>query len=416
MKYLRITLIVVISVLIGYFIGVNRISFAWDNYKPNLTIVNKEPPVTNQTLDLAKFWEVLDKLQSNYYDKSQLDAQKLLDGAIVGMVEGIGDPYTVYLPPVENTEFKEGLAGQFSGIGAELGMNEKQIIVVAPIDGSPAQKAGIRAGDAIYKVDDEMTSGWTLNQAVDKIRGPKGTDVTLTVLHKNEDKPSEIKITRDTITVKSVVGWVKPVKDIDELKGLKTNTKNIAYIRLSQFGDTANKDWVSVINQMQLDMKKLGNVSGFILDLRNNPGGYLTEAQFIAGEFLPEGKVVVTQDSGNGNTESLYVNRNGLVQDIPMVVLLNGGSASASEIVAGALRDHNRAQIVGEKSFGKGTIQSSEDLGAGAGLHITIAKWLTPNGTWVHKNGLEPDVAVEISEADLSHDTQLEKAVEVLVQ
>jgi len=414
----QLVLIILISFLVGYYFGVNKVKLDWKNYKPSLTVTNKEPSLylSSNSVDFSLFWTVWQKLENNYYDKSKLDAKKMLNGAIGGMVQSVGDPYTLYLPPSQNNDFKQGLAGQFSGIGAELGLRDKQIIVIAPITGSPAQKSGIEAGDAIVKVDGEITIGWTLPQAVEKIRGEKGTQVTLTIMHKNSEKEQVIKITRDIITVKSVDGWVKKAKDIKGVSGLDLQEIEVGYIRLSQFGDSTNKDWFSLVNALNLQLKNK-NVRGLILDLRNNPGGYLTDAVFISSEFLKEGTPVVIEDNGRQEKMTLSVSRRGLLTDIPLIVLINKGSASASEIVSGALRDNKRAILLGENSFGKGTIQQADDLGNGAGLHITIAKWLTPNSTWVNGVGLKPDISVLATDPkDPSHDLQLEKAVKELIK
>ncbi|MEN9406921.1 MAG: carboxy-terminal-processing protease, carboxyl-terminal processing protease [Candidatus Parcubacteria bacterium] len=419
MRFPRLFLLTVIAFALGYMIGVNKIEVDWKNYRPTVSVVNKEPPNPDQKLDLGPMWIVMEKLQTQYYDKTKIDSQKMLNGAITGLVSSLDDPYTVYLPPVQNTQFKQTLAGQFEGIGAELGMKDKQIIVVAPLEGSPAQKAGIRAGDAIVKVDDAPTFGWTLNQAIEKIRGPKGTKVTLSVLHKNEQSLKDIAVSRDTISVKSVFLWTKKIQNIDEINQKafpKEQLQNeVAYIRLSQFGDSTNEEWLSLINKLSLEVQRNKNIKGLVLDLRNNPGGYLTDATFISSEFLPIGKTVVTQDDGNGNTLDLKVEKKGVLLNLPMVILVNKGSASASEILSGAMRDYDRALIVGETSFGKGTIQTAEDLGGGAGIHITIAKWLTPKGTWVHQKGIEPDIVVEPDAKNLARDAQLEKAIETLL-
>lgn len=416
---LRFILVALISGLIGYQIGVSKISYEWKQYKPKVSIESRNPPTSLRTLDFSLFWSVWERIENSYYDKTVLDPQKLLNGAISGMVQSLGDPYTVFLPPTQNNDFKEGLSGQFQGIGAELGIRDKQIIVIAPLDGTPAQKSGIKAGDAILKVDGKDTSGWTLSQAVEKIRGPKGTDVVLNIIRKDEEKPKDIKITRDTITVKSVTGWIKSIKSITGITsttGIKGKEDfEVGYIRLSQFGDKTNQEWLTLVNDLELKIKDNPRFKGIVLDLRNNPGGYLTDANFIASEFIKDGTVVI-QDKGNNETSTLSVSRKGLFTEIPLVVLINKGSASASEIVAGALRDHKRAKLVGETSFGKGTIQQAEDLGNGAGLHVTIAKWLTPNGTWVHEKGLEPDIKVSPDEKDSSRDLALEKAVEELLK
>jgi len=414
-KLLQLVVLLIISGLIGYYFGINNVKFSWQAYKPSLMIINKEPPASLSSVDFSTFWNVWGKIEDGYYDKTKLDPTKMLNGAIQGMIASIGDPYTMYLPPVQNTDFKNGLAGQFSGIGAELGMKDNQIIVIAPLDGSPAEKAGLKAGDVIVKVNSESSVDWALPAAVDKIRGPKGTSVTLTVLHKDSKTPQEITIVRDTITVKSVEGWVKSAKDIEGINVPKILTDKVAYVRLSEFGDSTNADWTSLINSMSLKMQTDKTIKGFILDLRNNPGGYLTDAVFIASDFLKPGTPVVLEQDVTGTT-TLSVTRPGLMYDIPVIVLINKGSASASEIVSGALRDNqvngkSRALLLGETSFGKGTVQQADDLGSGAGLHITIAKWLTPNGTWVHGKGLKPDIAVAEDAKDPSHDAVLEKAV-----
>lgn len=417
---LRFIIGLLIAGLIGYTIGVTKISLDWKNYNPRLEVVNKEPPPSLMRADFAPFWTVLSKIEDTYYDKSAIDPEKMVNGAIIGMVESLDDPYTVYLPPVKNTEFKQGLAGKFEGIGAELSIKDKQIIVVAPLDGSPAQKAGVKAGDAVLKVNDEAIAGWTLAQTVEKIRGPKGTEVKIVVLHKSDTKPTDIKIVRDTIQVKSLVSWTKKVKDVEAINNkagalAQHQDNKVIYIRLSQFGDTANSEWTNIAIKLSQELKKEPEIKGVVFDLRNNPGGYLTDAVYIASEFVKDGTAVMQEDK-NKEQEKFPVSGRGMLTDIPVVVLLNGGSASASEIVAGSLRDHKRAILVGEKSFGKGTIQAAEDLGGGAGIHVTIAKWLTPNGTWVHKKGLEPDVAVPVDQKDPSHDAQLEKAIEQLVK
>lgn len=415
-KLLYIFFIAFVSGFLGYQLGINKVSFDWQNYKPTVNIINKEPPVSISNVDFTNFWAVWQKLQSDYYDKTKLDSQKILNGAISGMVQSLDDPYTIFLPPVQNTDFKQGLAGQFEGIGAELGMQGKQIVVVAPLDGMPAQKAGIKAGDAVLKVNGQSTNGWSLSQAVDKIRGPKGSSVMLSVLRKGDTKPQDIKIERDQITVKSVDGWVKKIKDIENIKvPANADDKKIMYIRLSQFGDNSNSEWLSLINKLSLQVQGDKNFKGIVFDLRNNPGGYLTDATFIASEFIKSGTIVI-QEKGNGEKTDFPVSRKGLFTDTPVTVLINKGSASASEIVAGALRDNGRAKLVGDTSFGKGTIQQAEDLGNGAGLHITIAKWLTPKETWVHGKGLQPDIKVALDPKDPTRDTQLEKAIEYMLK
>lgn len=426
LKGFQFIILILIAFFGGYYFGVNKTSLDWKNYKPVLSISSKEPPPSLSSLDFSNFWAVWQSLENNYYDKSKLDPSKMLNGAISGLVESIGDPYTIYLPPVSNNDFKQGLAGQFQGIGAELGIKDKKIIIIAPLSDSPAQKAGIKAGDFILKVDDMSTQGWTLSQTVSKIRGPKGTSVTLSILHKDSKNPQDIKIIRDVIVVKSIDGFIKRVADFENIKLTSTlkaaENDEIIYLKLSQFGDSTNKDWLSLVNNLNLKVANpsagsgQGNFKGIILDVRNNPGGYLTDAVFIASEFLKEGTPVVIQETAGGERSTLRVSRRGLFINTPIVVLINKGSASASEIVSGALKDNGRVKLVGETSFGKGTIQQAEDLGSGAGFHVTIAKWLTPNGTWVNGKGLVPDISVSLDSKGEFRDTQLEKAIEELVK
>jgi len=415
---IQVILIALICLLVGYYFGINKVNFDWTRYHPSISVESKEPPTGVTNVDFTQFWNVWEKLQTDYYDKTKVDPQKMLNGAIEGMVGSLDDPFTLYLPPTQNTDFKQGLAGQFEGIGAELGLSGKQIIIIAPINGSPAQKAGLRAGDSILAVEGQSTAGWTLSQAVDKIRGTKGSVVTLTIMHKGDKASKDYKITRDVITVKSVTAWVKKISDVDSINiDKKYANEKVAYIDLSQFGDNTNSEWLSVINQLNLDINKTGGVKGIVFDLRNNPGGYLTDAVFVASEFLPEGATVVSEEDKTGSN-ILKADRKGLFTDngTPIIVLINKGSASASEIVAGALKDNGRAKLAGETSFGKGTVQQAEDLGGGAGLHVTIAKWLTPNGTWVNGKGLTPDVSASLDPAHPEMDNQLGRAVLELVQ
>ncbi|HYM65584.1 MAG TPA: S41 family peptidase [Candidatus Sulfotelmatobacter sp.] len=414
----QLVLIIIIFFLGGYYFGINKINLDWKNFKPVLNVSSKEPPAGIVNVDFSPFWVVWQKLSENYYDKSKLDQQKMLNGAISGMVGALGDPFTLYLPPVQNTNFKQGLAGQFSGIGAELGTKDKDIIVISPLDGSPAEKSGIKAGDVILGVDGQSILGWSLSQTVEKIRGPKGTDVTITVMHKDSKEKKDIKITRDVITVKSVAMDIRNAKCTNSTctiipKGdpcTGNDCTQFAYIRLSQFGDNTNQEWLNLVKGISDKLNKNKNIKGVVFDLRNNPGGYLTDATFIASEFIPKGKVVVSEDTGSSK-EDLTAQRDGLLLTPKLIVLINKGSASASEIVSGALRDYGRAKLIGETSYGKGTVQAAEDLGDGAGLHVTIAKWLTPLGTWVNGKGLTPDVSVNLDPKNPDVDTQLERAV-----
>ncbi len=385
-RVFQLFLIIIIALGLGYILGNYKITAEWKNYKPILGFSNQNPP-TAKNLDMRLFYDVIGKLNTMYYDKSKIDAKKMETGAISGMVASLGDPYTSYFPPVANTAFKTQMAGEFSGIGAELSLNDQnQIIVMAPLDGSPAEKGGVKSGDIIAKVDGANTSGWTLAQAIEKIRGHKGTKVTISVLHLKEKELKDITIVRDTIQVKSVTSWIKQF-DCREGKC------SVAYIKISQFGDKTNTEWLEAVNKLMPQMSSAPNFKGMILDVRNNPGGYLNDAVYIASEFVKSGAIVKQQD-GNGLIESMDVNRTGVLLDIPLVVLMNKGSASASEIVSGALQDYGRAKLIGEQSFGKGTIQQAVEVDGGGSVHISVGKWLTPKERWVHGKGLTPDISV----------------------
>jgi carboxyl-terminal processing protease len=421
---IRFIIIIAITFLVGYYVGVTNISFEWNNFQPNIQVSSKAPPPSVQFMDTTLMWTVLNKIETLYYDRSAINANKLLNGAITGMVNSLGDPYSMYLPPQQNTNFKQGLAGQFDGIGAELGMKGKDVIVIAPLDGSPASKAGIKAGDIIIGVNGKSVAGIDLNTIVDEIRGPKGTTVTLMVEHSGSKTSVTVPIVRNTITVKVLAYWVKKVSDVPAINhnadGLKAAASDkIVYVRLSEFGDDTNTEWQKMAESVSKQVKSDKNIKGIVLDLRDNPGGYLNDAIYIISEFVKSGTAVEQEDS-NGKITQYPVNGKGLLTDVPVVVLINKGSASAAEIVSGGLHDNNRAELVGENSFGKGIIEEAFDLGGGAGLHVTIAKWLTPNGTWVGNGkdgkGLTPDITVHLNPKDPTHDTQLEKAVEELVK
>ena len=351
-----------------------------------------------------------------------MDTQKMVWGAITGMVSSLDDPYTAFLPPKENQEFKEDLGGEFDGIGAQLGLKDGRVIVVAPLKGTPAEKAGLLAGDYILKVNDEDTAGWTVPQAVTKIRGVRGSEVKLEILHESAQKPEEITIKRDTITVSSVEWWTKRAAEITEISGtetagvLRNNTNKVVYLRLSRFGDKTNDEWNKAISEILTAQKTNGTLKGLILDLRNNPGGYLDGSVFIASEFLESG-VVVSQANSDGTKDEYQVNRKGKLLTIPIIVLVNKGSASASEIVAGALKDYNRATLVGEVTFGKGSVQTPQELSGGAGLHITTGKWLLPNGDSINKVGVTPDIEIKLDDpTNATADAQLAKAIELLLK
>ena len=393
MKFLVRIRLVAIAVLLVVASGV--ISYRLGRKSVQLT--------TAQKTDLTLFWEVWSKLETNYLDKEAIDPQKMIYGAISGMTAALDDPYTSFFPPTENSRSKEDLSGEFSGVGIQLGFVDKTLAVVAPLPGNPAERAGIKAGDLILHIKDEAkgldkdTSGINLLNAVDYIRGRKGSSVTLTIFREKDGQPKNYTLVRDTINVPSVeLSWVG-------------RDKGIAQLKVNRFGDKTLDEWNKAVSEV---ITKAGR--GVVLDLRNNPGGYLQRAIDLGSEFIADG--VIVQQQGKDSTESFGVDRRGRLYGMPLVVLVNRGSASAAEILAGALAERLGAKLVGEKTFGKGTVQEVLDLPGGAGVHITIAKWNLPSGKNIHKDGITPDVVIEYvaDEKNPLKDNQLDKAIEVL--
>lgn len=395
----KLVLIAILTFLLGWQLGHRDVEVKWRSFKPTVSIINKDVP-KNINVDFKLFWDTWDLLSRTYIDKSALDAQKLFYGAISGLVGAAGDPYTFFLPPEQQKATKEELGGSFSGVGIELGFNkDKKLVVVAPLAGTPAEKMGIKPQDLILEIDDKDITNITLAEAVKLIRGEKGTKVNLTIFREGATDTKTFALIRDTIVVKSV-----------QLSFKDAQNGQVAVIKLSRFGERTEEEWNLVVEEI---VSK--NPKGLVLDARNNPGGYLQGAVFIASEFLDSQDIVVFQENNQGTREPFRVNRSGKLTKIPMVVVINKGSASAAEIVASALQDHKRARLLGDKSFGKGTIQEALDLGEGTGIHITVARWLTPNGKWVNDSqGLDPDVKIEADKEDQTKDPQLDKALEML--
>lgn len=375
----------------------------------NLTqvLVNRSQPANKSQIDMSLYWQVWDKLNESYLIKNDLKPQEMIWGAIKGMTAALGDPYTVFLPPKQNKATQEELNGSFEGVGIQLGFKDNNLAVIAPLSGTPAETAGIRAGDYILHLKDEKkgidvdTVDMSLPEAVEIIRGAKGTMIELTILHVGGTEPVKISVNRDKIVIKSVeLIW-------------PGEGKKVAHLKLSRFGGLTETEWDEAVKEIVKTKPK-----GIILDLRNNPGGYLEGAVRYAGEFLKRGLVVVKQEDAKGKIETYSVDMEGKLLDYPLVVLINEGSASSSEILAGALRDHGRAKLVGDKSFGKGTVQEALDLGEkGAGLHVTTAKWLLPSGEWVNQTkGLQPDIEVKNDLKEPDKDEQLQKALEVVLK
>jgi carboxyl-terminal processing protease len=338
-------------------------------------VLNLYSNTRGDTVDFKQFWETWDMVKNRYVDQP-VDDVDLFYGALEGLVQGLDDPYSEYFPPQEAKEFVESLTGEFDGIGAEIGKRDGQLVVIAPIVNSPAERAGIKAGDMIFLIDKEDASGLSIDEAVSKIRGKKGTQVTLTIASKEDVQVREVVITRDTIVIPTIISEMKE--------------GNIAYVRMSTFSDDTTAELQKAVNDLLTKKPK-----GFILDLRSNPGGYLETAVEVASFWIESGPVVLEGSEKTGQTPLNARGKAHLLSNIPTVVLIDGGSASASEIIAGALQDTKKATIVGQTSFGKGSVQDVQPLPDGSAIKLTIARWYTPNGRQIDKEGIAPDVVVE---------------------
>lgn len=351
-----------------------------------------------EDLDFSLFWAAYNKIKDSYIGSEKIDTQELIYGAIDGMTKSLGDPYTAFFDPNEAKRFEQDLSGSFEGIGAEVGIRKDQLTIISPLEGSPAQKAGLKAGDAILKIDGTDTGNMTTDEAVNLIRGKGGTNVVLTIYREDWGKSQEITITRDTIVIPALEWEIK--------------NQNIAYVHIYQFDQSLSNDFKkAAMDILASPAKKI------ILDLRGNPGGYLETAQEIAGWFLERGQVVTIEDFGEKRKENIYkAEGSAALAEYPLIVLINEGSASASEILAGALRDNRNVQLVGQKSFGKGSVQEVQYLPDNSFIKITIAKWLTPKGSSISEVGLDPDVKVELTDKDIEQekDPQLDKALEII--
>jgi carboxyl-terminal processing protease len=326
---------------------------------------------------LNLFGDVFERVRADYVEKP--DDSKLIESAINGMLAGL-DPHSSYMDPKSFRDMQVQTRGEFGGLGIEVTMEDGLIKVVAPIDDTPAQKAGVLANDLITKLDDEQVQGLTLNQAVEKMRGPVNTKIKLTIIRKGQDKPVEVSITRDVIRVKSVRSRVEG--------------DDVGYIRLSQFNEQTTEGLKKAISDISAKVSN-DKLKGYILDLRNNPGGLLDQAISVSDAFLEKGEVVSTRGRNAEETQRFNARSGDLTNHKPVIVLVNGGSASASEIVAGALQDHKRATVLGTRSFGKGSVQTIIPLGSGNGaLRLTTARYYTPSGRSIQAKGITPDIEV----------------------
>lgn len=384
----------------GYYFGKNNISDA-DRIA---SIINKNDP--NGQVDFAPFWKAWNVINEKYVPTNSTSTEIISDqdrvyGAIEGMVRSMGDPYTTFFPPVESKQFSESISGQIEGVGMEVGIKEGIITVIAPVKGTPAYRAGVKSGDQILKIDNLATTGLSPEEAIKHIRGKKGTPVKLTMLRPGAKEPYVVDIIRDVINMPTVDTETRGEVFIIRLYSFSAISPNLFRDALREFVESGKYK--------------------LIIDLRGNPGGYLEAAQDIASWFLPTGKLIVSEDFRNEKDKQVFRSRgyNIFNENLKLVILIDGGSASASEILAGALHDHGIATLVGSQSFGKGSVQELIDITDETSLKVTIAKWLTPNGISISHNGLTPDVVVKLDEKKYLEDktdTQLNKALEILNQ
>jgi len=373
--------------------GVTFIFGFYQGYKQ----IPKPPNGLVTEVDVSLLWDVWNKLENKYI--GQLDHQKMIYGAAKGLVESMEDPYTVFFKPVDTKTFKDDISGSFEGVGMEITVKDGSLIVVAPLEGTPAKAAGILPGDEIVMIEDVFTKNISVDQAVKMIRGEEGTQINLSVLRKGWDEARVFPIIRAEIIIPSLA--------IEFLEN------DIAVIKIYQFSAVLTNEF-----QKKVSTLIQGNTKKIILDLRNNPGGLLSQAQNIAGWFIQKGKIVTIEDKGEDQEKEEYlaVGNEALI-DYPIVILMNGGTASAAEILAAALRENrDNVKLIGEKSFGKGSVQEPVDLRGGSLLKVTIAHWLTPDGNLIDNKGLIPDIDIELTEEDYINekDPQMEKGIEEL--
>ncbi|MFH0907059.1 MAG: S41 family peptidase [bacterium] len=393
-RILTITWIIILLIIFGsgFYIGKTN--------KPSVEkIQGLDNKITEQpnNVDFDLFWDAWYTIENRYVDRLNLDRQKMIYGAINGLLGSLDDPYSVFMEPQESKKFLDDMSGSFEGIGAEVGIRKGILTIISPLEGNPAQKAGVRAGDRIFKIDDTITSDLSLDKAVDLIRGVKGASVVLLISRDEWDEAKEITVIRDIIQIPVIKYEIK--------------NDNIAYIQFYHFTENSADEFSKVVRDIVNS-----DVKGLVLDVRGNPGGYLGVSVDIASWFLPKGELVVVEDFGNGERDEYRSKGYGLLENMPIIILIDQGSASASEILAGALRDIKNIKIVGQKSFGKGSVQQMEKLKGGSSIKITVAKWLTPLGISINDEGIAPDVEVEITAEDFDEmrDPQLEKALELL--
>lgn len=364
-------------------------------YQGNLQIP-APPEGLPAEVDISLLWDIWNKIEEKY--AGEIDYQKLIYGAAEGLTRGLKDPYTTFFTPEDSKIFKDDIAGSFEGVGMEIGIKEGELTVVAPLENTPAKKAGLLPGDKIIKIDETHARGITIEEAVKLIRGEKGAAVILSILKEGWEESRDFTIIRDIINIPNT-RW-------ELIEG------NIARVVIYQFSGTLNTDFKKIAQEI-----KNSPAESIILDLRSNPGGLLQEAQKLAGWFIEKGKIVTIEQFSEGESREYLAVGNEMFLKYPAVVLINQGTASGAEILAAALRDNrNDVKLIGEQSFGKGSVQEPVDLRGGALLKVTVAHWLTPNGELIQERGLTPDIEVKMTEEDYieGRDPQLDRAVDIL--
>ena len=397
----RTTVFLILFLIVGFWVGFEKgrlVGSAGTEERVSLEGAVIENREGDGKVDFDLFWDVWDLLRDKYVDSESLDAKKLMYGSINGMLQATGDPYTLFLNPEDNKRFNEEIEGSFEGIGAELGVKNGMLTVIAPLEGTPAEKAGLRAGDKIVDINGKSASEMTLEEAVSQIRGPKDTEVVLTIFREGEESTRDIKVQRNFISVKSV--------KVESMNG------GIAHLKISRFGEDTTREFSAALNSA-----KAGGAKGIVLDLRNNPGGYLDASISVASKMLPKGKIVVIEENADKTRKEVAARGGDVSSEIETVIIINEGSASAAEILAGALEENREnVTLVGKKSFGKGSVQELVRLPQGTAAKITVARWLTPKGNQINEVGISPEVEVELTNEDYENDRdpQLDRAFEII--
>jgi len=365
---------------------------------PPAQIINPLNQDDGEKVDFSVFWEAWRKLENRFIEKEDLDYEKMFYGAIAGMVDSLDDPYTIFFTPPEAKSFEEEMSGKYEGVGMVIGIKDGQLVAVSPFKGSPADLAGLKAGDRILQVDETFTLELSIEESAKIIKGPRGTTVRLLIDRDSFSEPKEFSITRESIIIPTLE-W--------ETAG---ENNDIAWIRIYQYNKIVGSEFEkAALEILNLPVKKI------IVDLRNNPGGYLDQANAVTGWFVKKGDVITWEDRGQDQERKPYKsNGPAAFIDYPTVVLINEGSASGSEIMAGAMRDQRGIKLIGAKSFGKGSVQEQLTLSDTSSLKVTIAKWLTPDGYSIDKDGLSPDIEVENEDDEDEKDEQLTAAIEFL--